>query len=76
MPVPLPQLPPKTLVIEEHEDLNSTLEKVRALGGIGDWGLDKARDLFSDVCAACEGTGKSSRGNECVPCGGTGARKE
>ena len=25
-------------------------------------------------CIACEGIGKSSRGGECVPCGGTGVK--
>ena len=34
-------------------------------------------DLFAEkeACVACEGTGKSSRGRECVPCHGSGEQR-
>jgi DnaJ-class molecular chaperone len=32
-------------------------------------------DLFTarEICRACEGSGRSSKGQECYPCKGTGA---
>lgn len=69
---------------EEYEDEDDNLEEDEDEEEIEEEDADEDDDEEEDEidipeeerCVACSGTGKSSRGTKCKPCGGTGRKKE